>query len=59
MLLTNLVLASVLGGLSLLLGFGPVALVLLAVMIPASIVGVWLFLLQHRFEGRELRLDRW
>lgn len=50
-LLTNLALAGVFGGLGLLLGFKPVALVLLAVMIPASVVGVWLFSLQHRFES--------
>jgi acyl-lipid omega-6 desaturase (Delta-12 desaturase) len=50
-LLTNLTLACVLGGLGMILGFAPVALVLLAVMIPASIVGVWLFSLQYRFEG--------
>ncbi|CAH2602990.1 Fatty acid desaturase [Rhodovastum atsumiense] len=49
--LTNLSLLLFYGGLGLLLGFAPVALVLFTVMIPASIVGVWLFSLQHRFEG--------
>ncbi|WP_372624478.1 fatty acid desaturase family protein [Falsiroseomonas sp.] len=49
--LTNLSLLTLYGGLGLLLGFGPVALVLLAVMVPASIVGVWLFSLQHRFDS--------
>ncbi len=39
------------GGLGLLLGFGSVALVLLAIVVPASILGVWLFSLQHHFEG--------
>jgi omega-6 fatty acid desaturase (delta-12 desaturase) len=49
--LTNLALAICYGGLGLLLGFGQVALVILAVMVPASIAGVWLFSVQHRFEG--------
>jgi acyl-lipid omega-6 desaturase (Delta-12 desaturase) len=49
--LTNLSLAAFYGGLSVLLGVGPVAAVVCAVMVPASIAGVWLFSLQHRFEG--------
>lgn len=49
--LTNLGLLVVYGSLGLLLGFGPVALALLAVMVPASVIGVWLFSLQHHFEG--------
>ena len=48
---TNLALLALNGALGLLLGFGPAALVALAVMVPASIVGVWLFSLQHHFEG--------
>jgi fatty acid desaturase len=48
---TNLALLALNGALGLLLGFGPAALVALAVMVPASIIGVWLFSLQHRFEG--------
>ena len=48
--LTNLALLATYGGLGLLLGFGPVALVVLAVMVPASVMGVWLFSLQHHFE---------
>jgi hypothetical protein len=32
-------------------GVVPVAAVLLAVIVPASIVGVWLFSLQHHFDG--------
>lgn len=47
---TNFALLAVHGVLGLLLGFGPVALVVLAVMVPASVAGVWLFSLQHRFE---------
>ncbi len=49
--LTNLVLTVCYGGLCVLLGFGSVMLVLLAVMVPAGIAGVWLFSVQHRFEG--------
>jgi len=48
---TNLALLLVHGGLGLLLGFGPVLLVLLCSIVPASIIGVWLFSVQHRFEG--------
>ncbi|GAN75917.1 fatty acid desaturase family protein [Acidisphaera rubrifaciens] len=58
--LTNLGLAALYGGLCLLLGVWPVMLVLLAVMIPAAIAGVWLFSVQHRFEGvRWLRHAEW
>jgi omega-6 fatty acid desaturase (delta-12 desaturase) len=49
--LTNLALAAVYGGLCMLLGFWPVLLVLLCVMVPASVAGVLLFSVQHRFEG--------
>ena len=49
--LTNLALLACYGGLALMLGIWPVALVLLTVMVPASIAGVWLFSVQHRFEG--------
>jgi len=49
--LTNLALAAFYGGQCALLGFGPVTSVLLAVMVPASVAGVWLFSVQHRFEG--------
>jgi hypothetical protein len=49
--LTNLALAAAYGGLSVLLGFWPVVSVLLAVMVPAGVAGVWLFSVQHRFEG--------
>jgi len=58
--LTTLALLLLHGGLALWLGFGPVLAVLLAVMIPASIMGVWLFSLQHHFEGAEwLRGAAW
>jgi acyl-lipid omega-6 desaturase (Delta-12 desaturase) len=49
--LTNLSLAAFYGGLSVVLGAGAVAAVVCAVMVPASIAGVWLFSVQHRFEG--------
>jgi omega-6 fatty acid desaturase (delta-12 desaturase) len=49
--LTDLILAVAYGGLALLLGVWPVTAVLLAVMLPASIVGVWLFSVQHHFEN--------
>jgi omega-6 fatty acid desaturase (delta-12 desaturase) len=51
--LTNLALFAMLGGLGLWLGFGSVALVLLATIVPASIIGVWLFSLQHLFDGAQ------
>lgn len=58
--LTNLALLVLYGGLELLLGFGQVAAVILAVMMPASIVGVWLFSVQHRFESAYwARHDEW
>jgi omega-6 fatty acid desaturase (delta-12 desaturase) len=58
---TNAALVSLFAGLVLLLGWRQVLLVHLPVMIVASILGVWLFALQHRFEtarwasGREWR----
>jgi acyl-lipid omega-6 desaturase (Delta-12 desaturase) len=48
--LTNLALAVLMGGLGLALGYGRVAAVQLPIMVIASIVGVWLFSIQHRFE---------
>lgn len=48
--LTNLALAALISGLGLLLGFAHVAEVQLPVMIFASIVGAWLFSIQHRFD---------
>jgi omega-6 fatty acid desaturase (delta-12 desaturase) len=49
--LTNIALAAFIGSLGLVLGYGRVAAVQLPVMVGASIVGVWLFSVQHRFEG--------
>lgn len=47
---TDVALVVMFGGLGLLLGFGQVAAVQLPVMIFASIIGVWLFSIQHRGE---------
>jgi len=46
----NAVLAAIVVGLGLAFGFGEVALVQLPVIVAGSIVGVWLFTIQHRFE---------
>lgn len=58
--LTNLSLVALYGTLGVVLGFGPVAAVQIPVIAIAAIIGVWLFSLQHRFEGvRWLRGPRW
>jgi acyl-lipid omega-6 desaturase (Delta-12 desaturase) len=49
--LTNIVLACLIGGLGLAIGFGRVATVQIPTMVVASIIGVWLFSIQHRFEN--------
>lgn len=60
LLLTNLGLVGLYGGVGLLLGFESTALVSVSVMILASIIGVWLFSVQHRFEGTHwARHDAW
>ena len=48
--LTNLGIGALLATLVLLLGWQPVVLVQLPVIVMASILGVWLFSVQHRFE---------
>ena len=48
--LTDLALVVAIGGLGLLVGFDRVVAVQLPVMVLASIIGVWLFSVQHRFE---------
>ena len=50
-LLTNLGLVGLYGGIGYMLGFGTTAVISVSVMILASIIGVWLFSVQHRFEG--------
>jgi acyl-lipid omega-6 desaturase (Delta-12 desaturase) len=48
--LTNLAIAAFLLTMTLLMGWQPVLLVQLPVIVMASIIGVWLFSVQHRFE---------
>lgn len=50
---TNLLVGCGLAGLALLLGWEAVLLVHLPVMVTASIIGVWLFSVQHRFEDSQ------
>ena len=47
---TNAALVGLFGGLGLAIGFDRVAEVQLPIMVLASIIGVWLFSVQHRFE---------
>ncbi len=51
--LTDLAIAAMVVGLAALLGYRPVLLVQLPIMVVASIVGVWLFSVQHRFESSQ------
>lgn len=51
--LNNLAIAAVIVALGLVVGFGPVLIVQLPVMAIAAILGVWLFAVQHRFDGAE------
>jgi acyl-lipid omega-6 desaturase (Delta-12 desaturase) len=55
--LTNLALVVLFGGLGLTRGYGRVAAVQLPIMVIASIVGVWLFSVQHRFEHAQWMRD--
>lgn len=48
---TNLCLIGVFAGLGLVLGFGEVAIVQLPIIAVASIIGVWLFSVQHRSDN--------
>ena len=58
--LTNAALLTLFGSLAVLLGWQRVLVVHVSVMIIASIVGVWLFSLQHRFEAaRWTRRKEW
>ncbi|MFI5000001.1 MAG: fatty acid desaturase family protein [Reyranellales bacterium] len=54
---TNVALVAVFGTLVVLLGWRQVLLVHLPVMVVASILGVWLFSLQHRFETARWSTD--
>lgn len=56
----NAALIAMVCGLGLTVGFAPVLLVQLPVMVVASIIGVWLFAIQHRFEdSRWARQGQW
>lgn len=57
---TDAALFALFGGLGMLLGFGEVAAVQLPVIVFASIIGVWLFSVQHRGDtARWVRHDEW
>jgi omega-6 fatty acid desaturase (delta-12 desaturase) len=53
--LTNLAVAGLFTGMGLLLGFHAVLLVQLPIVVVTTIVGVWLFSIQHRFETAQWR----
>ncbi|MBI3452143.1 MAG: fatty acid desaturase [Rhodospirillales bacterium] len=58
--LTTFALVALLGGLGLLLGYERIAAVQLPVLLAATIIGVWLFSVQHRGEKtRWARHDAW
>lgn len=57
---TNFALVAIVGGLGLLFGFQRVAAVQLPIIAAASVIGVWLFSVQHRFEhALWARHERW
>ncbi|TVR83922.1 MAG: fatty acid desaturase [Rhodospirillales bacterium] len=57
---TDAALVALFGGLGMLVGFGAVAAVQLPIMVLASIIGVWLFSVQHRGETTQwARHDDW
>lgn len=49
--LTNIALVIFYGGLAYRFGYELVALITFLVIYPASVIGVWLFLVQHKFDG--------
>jgi omega-6 fatty acid desaturase (delta-12 desaturase) len=58
--LTNLTILGVLGALALLLGTWQVLLVQLSIVAITSVIGVWLFTVQHRFEDAQwMRQEQW
>jgi omega-6 fatty acid desaturase (delta-12 desaturase) len=58
--ITNLAIAAAFVTLGLTLGFGAVLMVQLPIIVVTTIVGVWLFSVQHRFEtARWLRQQEW
>ncbi|HSS65267.1 MAG TPA: fatty acid desaturase [Gammaproteobacteria bacterium] len=57
---TDVAVVALFGGLGLLLGFGEVAIIQLPIITLASIIGVWLFSVQHRGETTQWdRHDDW
>ena len=56
--LTDIALAGLIGGLGVMVGFGRMAAVQIPIMIVASIIGVWLFSIQHRFETTSWATDQ-
>ena len=54
----NLVLLVVICAMGLSVGFGPVLRVQLPIMFVTSVIGVWLFAVQHRFDGSAWARDR-
>lgn len=57
---TNAMLLGLIGGLGLIVGFGPLAFVQLLVISLAAIIGAWLFSIQHRFERSQwMRGQAW
>ena len=54
---TNIALAGIIGGVGLMIGFGRMAAIQIPVMMVASIIGVWLFSIQHRFEHTSWATD--
>jgi omega-6 fatty acid desaturase (delta-12 desaturase) len=57
---TNIAIAACAAALGMILGFGSVLMVQLPIIVLATIVGVWLFSVQHRFETAQwLRQPQW
>lgn len=57
---TNIALAGCVGSLGLLVGFQELMLVQLPIVVVTSIIGVWLFAVQHRFEDASwMRREEW
>ena len=58
--LTNLTIAAILGALVLIFGIWPVVLVQFPILAITSVIGVWLFSVQHRFEEAQwARQEDW
>lgn len=57
LVLTNLALIAVYGGLGLLLGFEQLIIVTIPTITITAIIGIWLFSVQHRFDGAQWARD--